>query len=150
MKYTSILIHIVFSTKNRERTIALQQRPKIYAYIKGVCKKLNCFPLAVNGMGDHIHIFVDLSTIITVSDFVKTIKLSSSAFMKESHDFPDFQGWQEGYFAGSVSPDGKQRCINSINNQDTHHCGKSYEAELEWLNLKYEIEEKLKEGTTRV
>lgn len=95
-------------------------------------------------MGDHIHIFIDMSPSISISDFVKTVKISSGKYMKESHNYPDFNGWQEGYFAGSVGPDGKSRCINYINNQGSHHCGKAFEAEMEWLNMKYEMEERLK------
>ena len=143
MNNTCLLIHIVFSTKNRERTIALQQREPLFKYIKGIITNIKCFPLAINGMGDHIHIFFDLRPSLSVADFVKTVKQSTNNWMKETGNYPDFMGWQEGYFAGSVSPDGKKRCINYIINQGVHHVGKSFLAEMEWLKLKYEIETEL-------
>ena len=146
MNHTCLLIHVVFATKNRERTIALQQREPLYKYIGGIIKNIKCHPLAVNGMGDHIHIFFDLRPSLSVSDFVKTIKQSTNNWMNGNGNYPDFRGWQEGYFAGSVSPDGKNRCVNYINNQGTHHAGRSFLAEMEWLNLKYEIESQIIKG----
>lgn len=146
MNYTCILIHVVFSTKNRERTIAIQQREELYRYIGGIIKNLNCKPLAINGMGDHIHLFFELRPSLALSDFVKTTKQSATLWMKQCHNYPDFNGWQEGYFAGSVGPDGKNRCINYIKNQGVHHAGRSYLAEMEWLNLKYEIEERFSQS----
>lgn len=143
MNNTCLLIHVVFSTKGRKRTIALQQYEPLCQYIKGIIRNIKCWPLAVNGMSDHIHIFFDIRPSLSVSDFVKIIKQSTNNWMKDNRNYPDFDGWQEGYFAGSVSPDGKQRCVNYINNQGTHHAGTGFLAEMEWLKLKYEIEVQL-------
>ena len=142
MNHTCLLIHVVFATKNRISNIALQQRDKLYKYIGGIIKNMKCHPLAINGMGDHVHIFIDLRPSLSVSDFVKMVKQSTSIWMSNSNSYPDFRGWQEGYFAGSVSPDGRERCIRYIENQGEHHAGKAYLAEMEWLKLKYEIENK--------
>lgn len=142
MNYTSLLIHVVFSTKNRENTLQFKYREELFRYMKGIVNNLNCHPLAINGMSDHVHIFVDLRPSLSVSDFVKTIKHSSGNWIRSSHNFWSFKGWQEGYFAGSVGPDGKERCKRYIYNQGEHHGGRSFLAEMEWLKLKYEIEDK--------
>ncbi|MCH5233949.1 MAG: IS200/IS605 family transposase [Muribaculaceae bacterium] len=147
MPHTSLLIHIVFATYNRDNTINLQQRKDLYSYTGGVIKNLKCKPLAIDGMSDHIHIFVDLRPSLSVSDFVKTIKQSTGKWIRDTHRLLDFKGWQEGYFAGTVGPDGKQRCINYIENQGVHHKGQAFLAEMEWLKLKYEIEDFVKNGT---
>ena len=147
MSYTCILIHVVFATKNRDKNLILNHREDLFRYIKGTIKNLNCKPLAVNGQADHVHILFDLNPSLSISDFVKTIKIASNKFIKEQHIFWDFKGWQEGYFAGSVSPNGKKRCIDYINDQGVHHKGKSFLAEMEWLKLKYEIENSIKNST---
>lgn len=145
MNHTSILIHVVFSTRNRNKTLSFEHQSELFAYIGGTINKIKCKNLAVNGTGDHVHIFFDLRPSLSVSDFVKKIKQASSNWMKSNPKFKKFDGWQEGYFAGSVSPDGKDRCIKYIMNQSNHHYGKSFEVEMEWLKLKYEIEEILKD-----
>ena len=146
MNCTSLLIHIVFATKGRENTLILQNRSDLHAYMAATCRNLKCQPLAINGTADHVHVFIDMWPTVSVSEFVKTIKLSSGDFIKKSHKFWDFKGWQEGYFAGSVGPDGKNRCISYINNQGIHHLGRGFLAEMEWLNMKYQIETDLKNG----
>ena len=49
-------IHIVFSTKNRKPLISQSIENKLYAYIGGICRKLECNPVAIGGHNDHIHI----------------------------------------------------------------------------------------------
>lgn len=149
MNYTALLIHIVFSTNYRRETLVFKNRDSLYRYISGIISNLNCKPLAIRGIADHIHIFLDLRPSLSVSDLVKTLKQSCGNWIRESRLFPSFDGWQEGYFAGSVGPNGKANCIDYINNQELHHHGKSFIAEMEWLNLKYEIEEYIKEHKER-
>ena len=146
MSYTYLYVHIVFSTRKRQKSLLFSRRNEIYTYISGIINNLGCHKLAINGTIDHIHIFVNLSPAICLSDFVKTIKQSSTNWIKKNGILNGFDGWQEGYFAGSVGPDGIENCKKYIYNQNIHHNGKSFEAEMEWLNLKYEVERNLKNG----
>ena len=59
--------------------------------------------------------------------------------MKDDQRFVKFDKWQKGYFAGSVGPDGVERCKNYISNQSQHHFGKDFMAEIEWLIGKYDL-----------
>src|SRR5215211_455758 len=101
--YRQILYQIVFGTKNREATIAETHTEKLYKYIWGVVKKHDCRLYRINGMEDHLHIFSDLHPSVSLSDYIKDIKVSSSLWMKDSGQFPMFKGWQEGYGAFTCS-----------------------------------------------
>lgn len=70
---------------------------------------------------------------------MKAVKQSSSLWMHSHPDYFKFEKWQSGYFAGTVGPDGVERCKKYIENQEKHHLGNSFMAELEWMLLKYEL-----------
>ncbi len=72
-------------------------------------------------MPDHVHIFSDLHSSTSLSDYVKNIKVASSIWMKESKLFPEFKGWQDGYGAFTYSIKEKDRVIEYIKNQKEHH-----------------------------
>ena len=74
-----------------------------------------------NGIEDHIHILSDLHSGISLADFVKSIKVATSLWLKQSPDFPDFKGWGEGYAAFTYAYKDKENLINYIKNQQKHH-----------------------------
>ena len=101
--YTQIIYQIVFGTKRRERTLTKDKRDDLYKYISGVLKNKNCHLYRIGGVEDHIHILTDLHPAVSLSSLVKDIKLSSTAYIKESKMFPQFDGWQNGYGAFTYS-----------------------------------------------
>ena len=101
--YTQILYHIVFSTKNRERTFSADRRPELYKYIWGVIQNKNSHLYRINGVEDHVHILSSLHPSLALSDFVKDIKVSSSSWIKNHQVFPQFTHWQDGYGAFTLS-----------------------------------------------
>jgi putative transposase len=60
--YTQLLFHVVFSTKNRERTLPDGKRDALYKYIWGIHGNLNCHLYRIGGVDDHVHILTGLST----------------------------------------------------------------------------------------
>ena len=121
MSYRQILYHIVFATKNREPTISEKHCNDLYYYIWGAIKNSKCKLYRINGVEDHIHICCDLHPSISLSDYVKNIKVSSSIWMKENGKFSSFIGWQEGYGAFTLSLKEKDMIVNYIKNQKEHH-----------------------------
>jgi putative transposase len=119
--YKQIFYQIVFGTKNREATIAEAHCEDLYKYIWGIIKEKNCKLYRVNGIEDHIHIFSDLHSSISLADYVKDIKVASSIWMKETGYFPDFAGWQVGYGAFTYSIRDKDMIIEYGKNQKEHH-----------------------------
>ncbi|MGC4232630.1 MAG: IS200/IS605 family transposase [Niabella sp.] len=138
--YRQIFYHIVFGTKNRRPTISPSAQTALYKYIWGIIKNLNCKLYRINGMEDHIHIFSDLHPSISLSDYVKSIKVSSSIWMKNHGSFPDFSGWQNGYGAFTYSIREKDMIINYIKKQKEHHQKKSSYDEYKRLLQEYGIE----------
>jgi REP element-mobilizing transposase RayT len=134
--YTQILYQIVFSTKNREKTLLEDANlNELYRFIWGILKNKQCVLYQINGVSDHIHIATHLHPTISLSSLVKDIKVSSSLWIKESHVFPNFSSWQEGYGGFTYSAKEKNTLINYIKNQAEHHRVKTFREELiELLN----------------
>ena len=97
MAYTQIVYHIVLRTKRSELTIAQENVSSLYKYVWGIIKNKKGTLYRINGMEDHLHILSDLHPSIALADFVKSIKVATSLWMKQSADFPFFRGWEEGY-----------------------------------------------------
>jgi len=121
MSYTQTLYHIVLRTKRSEPVIAQENVSSLYKYIWGIIKNKQGKLYRINGMEDHIHILSDIHPSYALSDFVKSIKVATSLWMKQSSDFPAFRGWEEGYAAFTYSYKDKEMLINYIKNQQKHH-----------------------------
>lgn len=137
--HTQLLFHIVFATKNREKTIVYEQKQQLYAYIWGILKNNHCHLYRMNGVEDHIHILTHIHPTISVSNLVKNIKVASSMWIKEQSLLPNFTSWQEGYGAFSCSYKDKDRLIDYIKNQEQHHKKFSFEDEYKTLLEEYGI-----------
>ena len=91
-------------------------------------------------MPDHIHLFTDLHPSVSLSSFVKDIKVSSNLWIKQSGLFPDFEEWQNGYGAFTYSEKEKNMIINYIKNQKEHHKNESFEDEYKNLLISHGVE----------
>ncbi len=133
--YSQSLIHIVFSTKNREKTLTKNNRDELFKYIWGVIDKKKCHLYRIGGVEDHIHISTSFTSTLTIADLVKDIKLASSDFIKRENLFLNFGGWQNGYSWFTHSFENKDRLIEYIKNHEKHHETKTFIEELiELLN----------------
>ncbi len=130
MSKVSALYHIVFNTKLRKMTIPMDKRRDLYAYIFGVIKHHRCGLIRINGIGNHIHMLVNLSPTISLSEFVATIKRSSSIWIKEHEDYKDFEGWGREYYAATISRNQTESVVQYIINQESHHLGQNFEDEI--------------------
>ena len=101
---TKVLVHVTFSTKNRDDLLTPAIEDDLYAYVGGICRRMGSPLLAMNGVPDHVHMLVSLSKAVTLSDLLLNVKRDSSRWIKE-RDGRGF-GWQEGYFAFSIGESG--------------------------------------------
>ena len=99
----NVLLHIVWSTKHRERWIADEDRERLHACTIGVLVNLGCPSLETNSEPDHLHILCSLSRAITIAQLVEKVKTGTSAWMKTlGPRYAEFH-WQGGYSSFSVS-----------------------------------------------
>ena len=71
MSHISLTYHIVWRTKRNKNTIREQYERELYAYILGICQSKSSCLHRINPMPDHIHLCVEVSPKIALSDFVK-------------------------------------------------------------------------------
>ena len=138
--FRQIYYQIVFSTKHRKQVLSIEHEDQLYKYIWGIVKNKNCTLYRINGMPDHIHLFTDLHPSISLSSFVKDIKVSSNLWIKQSGLFPEFEEWQSGYGAFTYSEKEKDMVISYIKNQKEHHKNESFEDEYKNLLKFHEVE----------
>lgn len=129
--HTQIIYHIIFSTKNRKKVIAKENKEILLRYIWGLLINKNCHLYRINAVEDHIHILTSLHPSICLADLIKDIKLSTHNLIKEKNLFPKFENWQEGYAAFTISFDQKDKLIEYIKNQEEHHRKLSFQEECE-------------------
>ncbi len=138
MSYTNLLYHIVFGTKGRAPLILPTFRPRLHEYLGGIVKGLNCVPIEINGVADHVHLLVRLQPVISVSDFLAKLKSNSSGWTRRNHS-RQFR-WQVRYAAFSVSESQVPTVRRYIRNQEQHHRKMSFEDELKALLRAHRIE----------
>jgi putative transposase len=68
-----ILIHLVFSTKNREAVLTPAIQTELHPYLAGTPDHIACPSLQVGGVADHVHLFFGLSRTRTIADVVETV-----------------------------------------------------------------------------
>jgi putative transposase len=138
--YTQSLYQIVFSTKNRQRSLLAEHRTILFKDIWGILNKKRCHLYRINGVEDHLHIVTHIHPSMALSSLVKDIKLGSSTFIKDQRIFPDFNGWQDGYGAFTYSFKEKDGLIEYVHNQEAHHKTVTYRDELIQLLKEHGIE----------
>jgi REP element-mobilizing transposase RayT len=132
------VIHLVFSTKNREPYIVPGLRDRLFAYLAGTLNELGCRAITVGGVADHVHLLFVLSKTLALSKAVEEVKKGSSKWAKENGE-PRFY-WQNGYGAFSVSPSQEEPVIAYIANQEEHHRTTTYQDEFRDFLRKHGIE----------
>ena len=135
--YAQNVIHIVFSTKYRSKSISKEFQPRMWAYVAGVCKNHGIFVHAVGGMDDHIHLLIQVPPALSLAKAVLAIKSNSSRWATEQRN--KF-AWQQGYAAFSVSSSRIPAVVRYIQNQESHHRRMTFEAEMVALLKKHGVE----------
>ena len=124
-----LIIHIIFSTKDRTSVLGSTIRPALHAYLATVARNAGCECYRVGGTADHCHLVIRLSRTITIASLVETLKTSSSKWIKtQSPDLVGFS-WQRGYGALSVGHADLGGLILYIDNQAEHHRVHSFQEE---------------------
>jgi REP element-mobilizing transposase RayT len=132
MSYVQIFIHSVVRTYKSEQTLPTDDRVKfLYREMHGIIKNKGSHLYRINSMSDHVHLLFTLPPTIALSDFMKTLKASSSKAVKSVDGFEKFKAWGEGYAALSYSLRDKDMIVKYIINQQEHHKKVSFKDEYE-------------------
>jgi putative transposase len=134
---TSLLVHIIFSTKNRVGLITPEVEPDLFAYIGGILKNNESRLLDAGGTSDHVHLLVSQSKNIALSVLLQEMKQGSSSWIKTQGDaFRNFH-WQDGYAAFSIGQREVSNLKRYIAGQKEHHRKQSFKEELIQLFEEY-------------
>ncbi len=127
--WTQNYYHVVYGTKHRTPWITPQVEQRIHAFVGGIAKDLNCAPIAINGMAEHIHVLLRFPSDLAISDLVRHLKARSTNWIR-----PTFPGlgefaWQEGYGGFTVSKPNVEKTVDYIKTQKKHHESRTFEVE---------------------
>ena len=137
--YSNILLHVVFSTKQRIPFADHSQRQRLYQYMAAIIKDRYGFPIIINGCDEHVHMMVNLRPTIAISDAMRVVKACSSKWFHETFPRVPF-GWQDGFSVFSVSESNRQDVIDYIRDQEEHHKKMDFRRELVLLLKKNAVQ----------
>ena len=134
-----VIVHVIFSTKNRESSLGPATRPKLHAYLATVARNAGCECHRVGGVADHVHLAIGLSRTVTIAAIVEELKTTSSKWVKtQSPELAEF-AWQRGYAAFSVGPKDLSALCDYIDTQDEHHKSRTFQDEYRALLVRYGV-----------
>ncbi|RYD21473.1 MAG: IS200/IS605 family transposase [Verrucomicrobiaceae bacterium] len=135
-----IHIHLIFSTKNRERFLSDGIRSDLHAYMATVLNNIRCSTVLINSVEDHVHILFELGRTVSVSEAVEEVKKHSSKWIKtQGPAFKSF-AWQTGYGAFAVSESNVDAVLKYIADQQEHHRVKTFRDEYRAFLKKHALE----------
>jgi putative transposase len=138
--YSQIYVQVVFAVKGRQNLLHKDWREEVFKYMAGTIKNKGHKPLIVNGVEDHVHLFLGLKPAMALSDLVRDVKNNSSNFINDHHWVKGRFCWQEGYGAFSYSHSQIKNVYNYILNQEEHHGRQTFKDEYIGTLKKFEIE----------
>jgi REP element-mobilizing transposase RayT len=137
---SKVILHIVFSTKDREPWLEPQIRPRMHAYLATICRDLGGDGLRVNGVFDHVHIVTTLPRTVSQAEMVEQLKKRSSKWIKTIDPRCRRFFWQRGYAAFSVSPSQLGAAIKYVEAQEKDHRTRTFQEEYREMLRKHGVE----------
>lgn len=135
----NILVHLIFSTKDRIALIHRDVDEELYRYLAVVARQAGCPAIKVGGADDHVHLLGSLGRTVSVADVVENVKTSSSKWIKtKGGDLAHFR-WQAGYGAFSVGQSQVSRVVAYIARQREHHRRRTFQEEFRAFLERYRV-----------
>jgi len=137
--YHQVYLQFIFAVKYREAVLDKKWRSTVFGVIGNLINETGCKMLIVNGVEDHVHCFLGLKPVVSISELMKTVKAKSSKYINDHKLIEKRFEWQEGYGVFSYSHSQINQVIKYIANQEEHHKNQIFREEyLEILN-RFEI-----------
>ena len=137
--YTQIYLQFVFAVENRASLIQPEWKNELYKYITGIVQNNNHKLIRINGMPNHIHVFVGYKPHQLIPDLLQDIKGNSSTWINEKKFIRGQFNWQAGYGAFSYSHSQIDHVVQDIMNQEKHHTKKTFLQEYTELLERFDI-----------
>jgi len=141
MPYIKLLVHAVWATKDRKPLMNKDNKDALCKHTREYAKGKSIHLININGWLDHLHCFISMSAEQNVATHMNLIKGESSYWANKNLTWSEKFGWQDDYFAVSVSESQFDAVNNYINNQEEHHQRKTFQQEYEEFIKNYCFEE---------
>ena len=135
-----VIIHVIFSTKERQPFLDPASRAATHAYLATVARNAGCECYRAGGMADHVHLAIRLSRTITIADLVEKLKKSSSKWIKTQPPGHKAFAWQRGYGCFSIGPRDLDALRAYIDEQAVHHAKRTFQDEFRMFLDKYGVD----------
>jgi len=140
--YHQVYLQMVFAVKYRAAVLNKTWRNQVFGVIGNLINEANCKTIIVNGVEDHVHCFVGLRPVVSISELMKTVKAKSSKYINDHKLTPDRFEWQDGYGVFSYHQSLVNTVFNYIQNQEQHHAAQTFAEEyldlLKESNVEYD------------
>jgi putative transposase len=134
-----ILVHIVFSTKNREPMLQMEIRERLFSFLGGIDRDCGSPMVDRGGVADHVHLLCSQSRTITAAKLVEELKKRSSLWLKSMGPAYSHFHWQAGYGAFSIGRSQQEVLSRYFAGQEAHHAKRDFKAEFRGLLRKYGV-----------
>ncbi len=141
MPYVGIWVHLVWTTKDRKPYLTDNIRYKVFAHIKEYAAGKDIYIDHINGYVEHVHCLISLKAEQNIATVLNLLKGESSFWINNKSGLTnDKFGWQDEYFAVSVSQSQVDVVRKYIGNQERHHRKTGFQEEYEQFIKKYNFE----------
>jgi putative transposase len=138
--YHQIHLQTVFAVKYRNAILDKSWRSQLFGVIGNLINETGCKNIIVNGVEDHVHCFLGLKPVVSVSELMKTVKAKSSKYINDHDLTPERFEWQEGYGVFSYSHSHIHKVCQYIESQEEHHKKQTFHDEYIDFLVKSQIE----------
>jgi putative transposase len=115
----NLVLHLIFSTKDRRPFIIPEIRADLFAYLGGIVREMHGTALIINGTCDHVHMLIRIRPVQAAAEIARIVKTNSSRWVHENYNLRF--AWQTGYGAFSVSESNVPAVSRYISMQEEHH-----------------------------
>jgi putative transposase len=137
--YSQIYLQIIISVQSRQNLILKSWKDQLQRYISGIITNKGHKSIIVNGVSDHLHMFIGFKPAYCISDLVRDVKNNSTNFINKNNFVHGKFSWQSGYGVFSYSHSQIENVYNYIRNQESHHAKKNFKEEYIDLLNKFQI-----------
>jgi putative transposase len=138
--FTQLYVQLVFAVKNRDAALTGNIRKRVFEYMSGIVTQMNHKSIIVNGVSNHVHVFIGLNPSKSISDTVHDIKRSTSLFINKENLCHGKFAWQDGYGGFTYSKSQMGNVYQYIEQQENHHQKITFKEEYIHFLKEFEID----------